>query len=64
MKYVPCRYCETRYLGCHGRCEKYIEYKRDREVFLQKRFAEEQESVALGLRIRNRVDHCRRRTNR
>jgi hypothetical protein len=31
MKNVPCRYCETRVLGCHDRCEKYLEYKRERE---------------------------------
>ena len=31
MKNVPCRYCEQRVLGCHDRCEKYLEYKRERE---------------------------------
>lgn len=31
MKNVPCRYCESRVLGCHDRCDKYIEYKRERE---------------------------------
>lgn len=23
---APCKYCEKRYVGCHGRCEKYLEY--------------------------------------
>lgn len=47
MKNVPCRYCETRSLGCHGRCEKYIEYKREREAILLKRYAEKQNAMAL-----------------
>ena len=37
MKNVPCRYCETRVLGCHNRCEKYMEYKRERETIIQAR---------------------------
>lgn len=23
----PCRYCEERHEGCHGKCEKYISWK-------------------------------------
>lgn len=37
MKNVPCRYCETRVLGCHDRCEKYLEYKREREQIIAAR---------------------------
>lgn len=37
MKNVPCRYCETRVLGCHDRCEKYMEYKREREQIMEAR---------------------------
>lgn len=37
MKNVPCRYCETRVLGCHNRCEKYLEYKREREQIIEAR---------------------------
>lgn len=37
MKNVPCRYCETRVLGCHDRCEKYMEYKREREQIIEAR---------------------------
>jgi hypothetical protein len=37
MKNVPCRYCETRVLGCHDRCEKYLEYKREREQIIKAR---------------------------
>ena len=37
MKNVPCRYCEQRVLGCHDRCEKYLEYKHEREKALEAR---------------------------
>lgn len=37
MKNVPCRYCEQRVLGCHDRCEKYLEYKREREQISEAR---------------------------
>lgn len=40
MKNVPCRYCETRVLGCHGRCEKYMEFKREREQIMNARHDE------------------------
>lgn len=40
MKNVPCRYCETRVLGCHDRCEKYLEYKREREQIIKARSEE------------------------
>lgn len=23
----PCKYCKDRYLGCHGKCDKYKEFK-------------------------------------
>lgn len=25
----PCYKCSLRYLGCHGKCEKYQEYKKE-----------------------------------
>lgn len=27
----PCKGCEDRYVGCHGKCEAYIAFKRTRE---------------------------------
>ena len=26
---VPCKNCTTRYAGCHSKCEKYAEYRRE-----------------------------------
>ena len=31
MSKVPCKDCPEREVGCHGRCEKYKEYKENRE---------------------------------
>ena len=28
---APCKDCEQRDLGCHGRCEEYKEFKRKRQ---------------------------------
>ena len=27
---MPCRNCEDRHIGCHGTCERYIEWKENR----------------------------------
>lgn len=32
---APCKDCETRYVGCHDSCEKYIRYKQERESSLK-----------------------------
>lgn len=26
---APCKHCENRYIGCHSKCEKYIQYKKE-----------------------------------
>ena len=31
MAKAPCKDCEKRELGCHGRCEEYAEYKKQNE---------------------------------
>ena len=28
----PCRDCTTREIGCHGNCEEYADWKKDRET--------------------------------
>lgn len=32
----PCRNCHTRYMGCHDKCLKYIDWKQLHEVQLLK----------------------------
>lgn len=31
MTSFPCKGCSDRYVGCHGKCEKYIAAKNNRE---------------------------------
>lgn len=62
MKNVPCRYCEKRTIGCHGRCDKYMEYKRERDAMKQRQFESDQNIVALDSRIRDRVERRRKRS--
>ncbi len=62
MKNVPCRYCEKRSLGCHGRCEEYMEYKREREVLRARNHVTDDNEIALNIRLRDRVDKIRRRS--
>lgn len=37
---APCKDCERRYLGCHSECKDYIEYSRERNEMLNKKFEE------------------------
>ena len=60
MKNVPCRYCEKRSLGCHGRCEKYIEYKRDCETIRAHRFEQRQTDVELADMREEHINKIRR----
>ena len=31
-RYVPCKDCSNRYIGCHSRCDKYALFKLNGEV--------------------------------
>ena len=32
-KDAPCLGCQERYPGCHGSCERYLEYQQSRKVY-------------------------------
>ena len=34
---APCKDCENRYVGCHGRCEKYLEFKKANDERLKQK---------------------------
>lgn len=40
MKSAPCKDCERRFLGCHSECQDYIEYSRERNEMLDKKYQE------------------------
>ena len=29
MNIAPCKDCKERHVGCHSKCEKYLEYKKE-----------------------------------
>lgn len=35
---MKCKNCTERFLGCHGTCESYIEYRQARDAMLHKRY--------------------------
>nr|DAE20959.1 MAG TPA: hypothetical protein [Siphoviridae sp. ctgBD49] len=34
---APCRLCENRSINCHSRCERYINYRKERDCDLELR---------------------------
>ena len=34
---APCKDCPERHMGCHSKCEKYIEYHKFREEVLKRK---------------------------
>ena len=39
---MPCRNCEDRHVGCHGTCERYIDWKEKHIESKRKRFEQKQ----------------------
>ncbi|MBO5963029.1 MAG: hypothetical protein J6P97_00950 [Bacteroidales bacterium] len=31
----PCKDCDKRHFKCHSECHEYIQYKKDREIYLE-----------------------------
>lgn len=65
----PCKDCDKRELGCHGKCEKYAEFREGRERAHQRRcedvFAHEVdfESKMRGSKIKQRAWRYKRSGN-
>ena len=61
---APCKDCEKRYIGCHGRCEKYLEFKKANDERLKQKSLEidaDQYAIDNTMRIRR---SWQRRTRR
>lgn len=51
----PCRDCDRREIGCHGRCENYIAWSTERTAQLQKaRAGRQADSVIIESTYRNK----------
>ena len=44
---APCKNCQDRELGCHGKCEKYISFCNENEKIKQMRFKEQEDLYAI-----------------
>jgi len=44
---VPCKDCELRTLGCHIKCERYKDWKIEREKHILKRYKEKKNKTAI-----------------
>ena len=60
-----CQYCEERYIGCHSKCNLYIEEVKERRKFLEESRNKKEldymiyntKHKALGKRTRRNKDH-------
>ena len=57
---APCKDCEERHDVCHDHCEKYQEYKKERELIRKARA----ESVATGAQIFDASDRMKKRRSK
>jgi len=53
MKKAPCKGCTDRMLMCHGKCEKYQDWKREMNEFNDRRFHERQRDQLTPRHIKN-----------
>ena len=59
-KVVPCKDCHERKLGCHGRCEKYQDWKAKVDEEMQARIRENAARPEKGREIEMRLRENRR----
>jgi hypothetical protein len=64
MDKAPCKGCEERYVGCHSKCRKYIDYKTNLDMINKsKRMASEVAYVGFrrqqDLKINRELKHKR-----
>lgn len=61
MSNAPCKDCPDRVVGCHSACEKYIEYRKERDKFLEQRMKETRLRDDLWVTSRHNKRQKRRR---
>ena len=60
MSKSPCKNCTERYVGCHSKCEPYIEFT---QILMAYREAKEYRGDVFGY-VKDSNNRIRRRTNR
>lgn len=61
MKESPCRDCEDRFVGCHGQCEYYKEYRRYKDDQLEKKKVTNWDYIEYRSQALNRMSGYRRK---
>ena len=54
MKIAPCKDCKDRAIGCHGTCEKYSEYRKQREKERELRYKKQQTYYVHGAKSKDK----------
>lgn len=57
---VPCKDCENRELGCHGKCEEYIEWKNELAELNKKIAKEKLADYQANMRTHEAIRRMRR----
>lgn len=58
---VPCVNCPDREIGCHGHCEKYLEYCRQKDVLIKAYIAKKKgENEADELLIKGKIRNMKK----
>ena len=50
---VPCKDCKDRQIGCHSKCEKYLEFKKQNDEIKRKQRIEKQAEYDYWVSIIN-----------
>ena len=59
----PCKGCEDRAVGCHGKCERYEQYKAELAAAKAELYGKQQENIMIGDVISRSVKKTRRKYN-
>lgn len=59
----PCKVCEDRAVGCHGKCESYKQYKAELAAAKAELYGKQQENIMIGDVISRSVKKTRRKYN-
>lgn len=58
---APCKGCKEREVGCHGSCDRYLEFAAEREAIRDKQAREAQEINSVVETVRRLKKRARRR---
>ena len=60
MKPSPCKDCEKREQGCHGKCQEYIDYRKECDEDIERRNKERIQTMLLFTKRSAKKEKTRR----